>query len=99
VLTLGVDEPEALLVEEQIATTAPRSAGHAACADGHELQCEVAAFVTALPCKERAALLLRLKHNIGYTEIAANLRISEREARASVYEVLRLLRTHVGDRL
>ena len=99
VITLGVDDPEASLVEEQIATTAPRSAGHAFCADDHELQCEVAAFVAALPCKQRAALMWRLNHNLGYPEIAANLRCSVGEARATVYEVLRSLRDHVGDRL
>lgn len=98
VITLGVDDPEALLVEERIATTATRSAGHAACADGRELQCEVAAFVAALPRKQRAALMLRLNHNLGYAEIAAYLRCSAGEARATVYEVLRSLLEHAGDR-
>lgn len=98
-LTLGVDDLEASLVEEQIAKNATRSADHAACADGRGLQCKVAAFVAALPCKQRAALMLRLNHKLGYAEIAANLRCSEREARATVHEVLRSLRAHVGDRL
>ncbi len=97
-LTLGVDDLEASLAEEQIAKNAPRSAGHAA-ADSRELQCEVTAFVAALPCKQRTALMLRLKHKLGYAEIAANLRCSEREARVTVHEVLRSLRAHVGDRL
>jgi DNA-directed RNA polymerase specialized sigma24 family protein len=99
VIALGVDDQEASLVEEQIATNATRPAGHAACADDRELQCEVAAFVAALPCKQRAALMLRLTHNLGYAEIAANLRCSAGEARSTVYEVLRSLREHVGDRL
>lgn len=98
-ITLGVDDPEASLVEEQMVTTTTRSAGHAACADDRELQCEVTAFVAALPCEQRAALMLRLNHNLGYAEIAANLRCSAGEARATVYEVLRSLRVHVGDRL
>ena len=73
---------------------ATRSAGHAACADDRELQCAVAAFVAALPCKQRAALMLRVHRNLGYAEIAANLRCSAGEARATVYEVLRSLLTH-----
>ena len=96
---LGVDDPEASLVEERGAVVATRSAGHESCADDRELQCEVAAFVAALPRKQRAALLLRLKHKLGYAEIAATLRCSAGEARATVYEVLRSLRAHVGDRL
>jgi DNA-directed RNA polymerase specialized sigma24 family protein len=99
VLTLGVDDPEASLVEERDAVVAPRSVGQAACADSRELLCEVAAFVAALSCKQRAALMLRLNHHLGYAEIAATLRCSEGEARATVYDALRLLRDHVGDRL
>ena len=80
-LTLGVDDPEASRVEKEMATTATRFAGHAACADDRELRYEVAAFVAALPCERRAALMLRLHHNLGYAEIAANLRGSADEAR------------------
>ncbi len=98
-IALGVDDPEASRVEKEMATTATRSAGHAVCADGRELQYEVAAFVAALPRERRAALMLRLHHNLDYAEIAANLRCSADEARATVYEVLRSLRDHVGDRL
>jgi DNA-directed RNA polymerase specialized sigma24 family protein len=98
-LTPGLDDPEEPLVEEQTAMTATRSAGHAACADGRELQYEVAAFVAALPSKQRAALMWRVNRNLGYAEIGANLRCSAGEARATVYEVLRSLRVHVGDRL
>ena len=98
-LTLRVDDPETSIVEEQTAMPATRSAGHAACADDRELQCAVAAFVAALPCKQRAALMLRVHRNLSYAEIAANLRCSAGEARATVYEVLRSLRVHVGDRL
>jgi DNA-directed RNA polymerase specialized sigma24 family protein len=99
VLTLGVDDPKASRVEKEMATTATRSVGHAACADGRELHYEVTAFVAALPRERRAALMLRLHHNLGYAEIATNLRCSPGEARATVYEVLRSLRDHVGDRL
>ncbi len=98
-IALGGDDPEASRVEKEMATTATRSAGHAACAGGRELQYEVAAFVAALPREQRAALMLRLHHNLGYAEIAANLSCSAGEARATVYEVLRSLRNHVGDRL
>jgi DNA-directed RNA polymerase specialized sigma24 family protein len=90
---------EASLVEERVATNATRCVGHAACADGSELECEVAALVVALPSKQRAALMLRLNHNLGYAEIAANLRCSESKARATVYEVLRSLLERLGDRL
>jgi DNA-directed RNA polymerase specialized sigma24 family protein len=99
VLTLGLDDPKASIVEEQTAMTATRSAGHAACADGRELQCAVAAFVAALPREQRAALMLRVHRKLGYAEIAANLRCSAGEARATVYDALRSLRDHVGDRL
>ncbi|MCD6032578.1 MAG: Sigma-70, region 4 [Thermomicrobiales bacterium] len=98
-LTLGVDDPKATRVQKEMATTATRSASHAACADDRELRYEVAALVAALPREQRAALKMRLHHNLGYAEIAANLRCSPGEARATVYEVLRSLRDHVGDRL
>ena len=75
------------------------SADHAAYAEDGDLRCEVAAFAAALPCAQRVALVLRLNHNLGYAEIAARLRCSEGEARASVYDALRSLRDHVGDRL
>ena len=99
VITLEVDDPEASLVEQRGATTTARSAGQAACADGRDLQSEVAAFVAALPCKQRAALMLRLNHKLSYAEIAANLSCPAGEARATVYDALRSLREHVGDRL
>jgi DNA-directed RNA polymerase specialized sigma24 family protein len=51
----------------------------------------------ALSCQQRAALVLRLNHHLGYAEIAATLRCSADEARATVYEVLRSLRAQVGD--
>ena len=98
-IALGVDDPEASLVEMETATTATRSASNAVRADGRELQYEVAALVAALPCEQRAALMLRLHHNLSYAEIAANLRCSAAEARAIAYEVLRSLRDHIGDRL
>ena len=90
---------EASLVEERVAIKATRSAGPAACAGDRELQCEVVAFLAALPCQQRAALMLRLNHNLGYADIAATLRCSAGEAQATVYEVLRSLLEHVGDRV
>jgi DNA-directed RNA polymerase specialized sigma24 family protein len=74
-------------------------ADHAASAEDFALRCEVAAFVTALPCAQQVALLLRLNHRLGYAEIAAMLCCSKDDARASVYDALRSLRHHVGDRL
>ncbi len=99
VIKPGVDAPNASLATKQPATTATRTVSHAARAADRELQCAVAALVAALPCEQRAALLLRLHRNLGYPEIAANLRCSPGAARASVYTALRSLRAHVGDRL
>ena len=99
VLTLAVGDWKASQAGEQFSKNATRAAGDGAPAVGRELQREVAAFVAALPCKQRAALMLRLNHKLGYAEIAADLRCSEGEARVTVHEVLRSLRAHVGDRL
>lgn len=75
------------------------SADHAAHPEERDPQCEVvAAFVATLPYAQRVALVLRQIHNLGYAEIAAMLRCSEDEARASVYDALRSLRDHVGGR-
>ena len=98
-LETGRDAPAPSLVAEPMAPTATRSADHAACAADRQPQCEVAALVAALPSQQRAALMLRLNHNLGYAEIAATLRCSPPEARATVYAVLRSLRCQIGDRL
>jgi RNA polymerase sigma-70 factor (ECF subfamily) len=72
---------------------------HAAKLDARDLLQEVERFVEALPDKQRVALILRKYHELGYDEIAANLKSSEAAARANVHEALRKLRTCFGDRL
>ena len=98
-ITRRVDDPEAALGEVRGALVAPGSAGHGAWADDRDLDCAVAALYAALPDKQRASLMLRLKHNLEYAEIAPILRCSVGEARATVYAVLRSLREDLGDRL
>lgn len=99
VLMLGADNLETPPGEQQMTTTAGRPVGCPACAVDPELRREVATFVDALPCQQRTALVLRLRHQVGYAEIAGTLGCAEREARATVYEVLHSLRAHLGDRL
>lgn len=65
--------------------------------DARDLLHEVEAFVTALPPKQRVALIQRKYHDLSYAEIAGNLRCSEAAARASVHEALRKLRLQFGD--
>jgi len=72
---------------------------HAASLDARDLLCEVAAFVDALPPKQRIALVLRKHHGLGYDEIAATLNSSEGAARVNVHAALRKLRDRFGDRL
>lgn len=72
---------------------------HAAKLDAADLLREVERFVAALPDKQRLALILRKYHELGYDEIAANLKCSEAAARANVHEALRKLRTCFGERL
>lgn len=67
--------------------------------DARDLLVEVEKFVSALPCKQRLALIGRKYHDLSYAEIAANLRCSEAAARASVHEALRKLRDRFGDQL
>jgi RNA polymerase sigma-70 factor (ECF subfamily) len=57
----------------------------------------VADFVTGLPPKQRAALMLRKYHELGYGEIAAALDCMEAAARASVHAALRKLCERFGD--
>ena len=72
---------------------------HAAKLDAANLLREVERFVAALPDKQRLAMIMRKYHELGYGEIAANLKCSEAAARANVHEALRKLRTCFGDRL
>jgi RNA polymerase sigma-70 factor (ECF subfamily) len=84
--------------EAELDVAAP-SVDHAAKLDAAELLREVERFVAALPDKQRLALILRKYHELGYDEIAANLKSSEAAARANVHEALRKLRTCFGDRI
>ncbi len=49
--------------------------------------------VEALPPRQRAALMLRQFHDLGYAQIAATLGGNEVAARANVYQALKKLRT------
>jgi RNA polymerase sigma-70 factor (ECF subfamily) len=60
---------------------------------------DVAAFIEALPPKQRIALVQRKYLDIGYPEIAVILGCSEAAARRSVHEALRKLREQFGDRV
>lgn len=88
------------LLDDQTAESIPAATtDHAASLDARALLVEVEAFVTALPPKQRIALILRKYHELGYGEIAENLKCSEAAARANVHEALRKLRETFGDRL
>jgi RNA polymerase sigma-70 factor (ECF subfamily) len=63
------------------------------------LLAEVAAFLGNLPPKPRLALIQRTYHDLSYAEIAAILRCSEATARTWIYQALRTLRDHCGERL
>ena len=52
--------------------------------------------VEALPPRQRAALLLRQFHDLGYAEIAATLGGNKVAARANVYQALKKLRVALG---
>lgn len=67
--------------------------------DARDLLMEVQRFVETLPDKQRVALILRKYHEMGYGDIAANLKCSEAAARANVHEALRKLRDCFGDRI
>jgi RNA polymerase sigma-70 factor (ECF subfamily) len=66
--------------------------------DAHGLCREVEAFVATLPGPQWVALVQRRYLNRGYAEIGETLRCSEVAARTSVYEALRAMRAHIGDR-
>lgn len=58
----------------------------------------VARAVDRLPPRQRAALMLRRFHGLGYAEISASLGGSEAGARANVYQAVRKLRAVLEDR-
>lgn len=72
---------------------------HVAELEARDLLMEVQRFVESLPDKQRIALILRKYHEMGYSDIAANLKCSEAAARANVHEALRKLRDCFGDRI
>lgn len=72
---------------------------HAADLEARALLAEVEVFVASLPHKQRIALILRKYHEMGYADIAANLKCSEAAARANVHEALRKLRDAFEDRI
>jgi RNA polymerase sigma-70 factor (ECF subfamily) len=57
----------------------------------------VARAVDALPPKQRAALMLRRFHGLGYADIAASLGGNEAAARANVYQAVKRLRVALED--
>lgn len=74
-------------------------ADHAADLEARDLLHEVERFIASLPDKQRIALILRKYQEMGYADIAANLKCSEAAARANVHEALRKVRDCFGDRL
>jgi RNA polymerase sigma factor (sigma-70 family) len=52
----------------------------------------VARAVARLPAKQRAALVARRFHDLGYEEIGTTLGCSAESARANVYQAVRKLR-------
>jgi RNA polymerase sigma-70 factor, ECF subfamily len=87
-------------LDEAVEMSIPAEAtDHAASLDARDLLEEVGRFVANLPAKQRVALILRKYHEMGYDEIATNLKSSEAAARANVHEALRKLRDCFGDRL
>ena len=85
--------------ESQIAPAAALPVSRPDCAGDPELRREATTFVAALPSRQRTALLLRLRHQVGYAEIASVLGCTEHEARSFAYDALRSLRVHLCDRL
>jgi RNA polymerase sigma-70 factor (ECF subfamily) len=58
----------------------------------------VARATGMLPSRQRAALMLRQFHGLGYAEIAATLGGNEAAARANVYQAVKKLRAALGGR-
>ena len=56
----------------------------------------VAMAIAALPPQQRAALTLRVHHNLSYKEIGATLRCSEGAARANVFHAIHKLRAQLA---
>jgi RNA polymerase sigma-70 factor (ECF subfamily) len=90
-----LDEARLAALPAAQADPAERAAG----LDAGELLREVAADVGRLPAKQRAALVLRRYHGLGYGEVAARLGCDEAAARANVHRALCKLRARFGDRL
>jgi RNA polymerase sigma-70 factor (ECF subfamily) len=67
--------------------------------DAGDLLREVETFITALPPKQRVALVQRKYLELGYQEIATALGCSEEAARRNVHEALRKLRDRFGNRI
>lgn len=61
--------------------------------DGRLTLQAVARAVMRLPTKQRAALVARRFHDLGYDEIGASLGCSAESARANVHQAVRKLRT------
>ena len=78
-------DPESLM--------APAGAG----AEGRERLRAVRRAVDALPAKQRAALMQRRFHGLGYEEIARSLGCSAESARANVYQAMKKLRALLED--
>jgi RNA polymerase sigma-70 factor (ECF subfamily) len=57
----------------------------------------VAEAAARLPPRQRAALVLRQFHGLGYEEIAASVGGNATTARANVYQALKKLRATLGD--
>lgn len=72
---------------------APAGAG----AEGRERLQAVRRAVEALPPKQRAALMQRRFHGLGYEEIARSLGCSAASARANVYQAMKKLRALLED--
>jgi RNA polymerase sigma-70 factor, ECF subfamily len=94
--TRGREEP----IDMEWADESPRTHGkHAPRLDARNLHAAVEAGFATLPPRQRAALVQRKFHNLGYAEIAASLGCSETAARDCVYTALRTLRSRCGNLL
>ena len=91
--------PEVSRDDERAAEVRSTSPVHTDRLDSHTLLQEVEECIAALPPQQRVALVQRQYHDLSYAEIAATLGCSEAVARASVYEAVRTLRAHIGNRL
>jgi RNA polymerase sigma-70 factor (ECF subfamily) len=83
----------------QASTESLQTASHAVQPEASALLREIEAFVANLPVRQRLALIQRIYHGLSYAEIATILGCSETTARTWVYQALRTLRDHCGERL